>query len=71
MSGYLSAKNKELARNAATIIVSAVGTGRVIAMIDNPNFRAFWYGTNKLTANMVFFGNLIKSGALEAAKAKD
>ena len=71
MSGYLSAKNKELARNAATIIVSAVGTGRVIAMIDNPNFRAFWYGTNKLTANMVFFGNLIKSGALEVAKAKD
>ena len=71
MSGYLSLKNKELAKNAATIIVSAIGTGRVIAMIDNPNFRAFWYGTNKLTANMVFFGNLIKSGALETAKAKD
>jgi Zinc carboxypeptidase len=71
MSGYLSSKNKELAKNAATIIVSSVGTGRVIAMVDNPNFRAFWYGTNKLTANMVFFGNLIKAGALETAKAKD
>lgn len=71
MSGYLSAKNKELSKNAATIIVSSVGTGRVIAMVDNPNFRAFWYGTNKLTANMVFFGSLIKSGALETAKAKD
>ncbi len=71
MSGYLSVKNKELAKNAASIIVSSVGTGRVIAMVDNPNFRAFWYGTNKLTANMVFFGNLIKSGALEVAKAKD
>ena len=71
MSGYLSAQNKELAKNAATIVVSAVGTGRVIAMIDNPNFRAFWYGTNKLTANMVFFGNLIKAGALEGMKGKD
>lgn len=71
MSGYLSLKNKEIAKNAASIVVSSIGTGRVIAMIDNPNFRAFWYGTNKLTANMVFFGNLIKSGTMEVAKAKD
>jgi hypothetical protein len=71
MSGYLSVKNKELAKNAASIVISSIGTGRVIAMIDNPNFRAFWYGTNKLTANMVFFGNLIKSGTMEVAKAKD
>ncbi len=69
MSGYLSSKNKELAKNAATIVVSSVGAGRVIAMVDNPNFRAFWYGTNKLMANMVFFGNLIKSGTMETAKA--
>ncbi len=71
MSGYLSNKNKELSRGAASIVVSAIGAGRVIAMIDNPNFRAFWYGTNKLTANMVFFGNLIKAGTMEVAKAKD
>ncbi len=69
MSGYLSSKNKELAKNAATIVVSSVGSGRVIAMVDNPNFRAFWYGTNKLMANMIFFGNLIKSGTMETAKA--
>ena len=71
MSGYLSSKNKELAKSAATIVVSAVGSGRVIAMVDNPNFRAFWYGTNKLMANMVFFGNLIRSGTMEMAKAKE
>ncbi|MBL7816291.1 MAG: zinc carboxypeptidase [Saprospiraceae bacterium] len=71
LSGYLSAKNKELAKNAAAVVVSSVGTGRVIAMIDNPNFRAFWYGTNKLTANMVFFGSLINARTLEVAKAKD
>ena len=68
MSGYLSSKNKELSKGAATIVVSSIGSGRVIAMIDNPNFRAFWYGTNKLMANMVFFGNLIKSGTMETAK---
>lgn len=65
MSGYLSARNKELSKNAASIVVSGAGAGRVIAMVDNPVFRAFWYGTNKLLANMVFFGNLIQSGAIE------
>ena len=65
MSGYLSAKNKELAKNAASIVVSGAGSGRVIATVDNPAFRAFWFGTNKLLANMVFFGNLIQTGATE------
>ena len=25
-------------------------------MADNPNFRAFWYGTDRLFTNAVFFG---------------
>ena len=65
LSGYLSAKNKELAKSSASLIVSSVGAGRVIAMIDDPNFRAFWYGTSKLMANMIFFGNLIQAGTTE------
>jgi hypothetical protein len=68
ISGYLSNKNKEMAKGAASIIVSQAGSGRSICTIDNPNFRAFWYGTNKLMANMIFFGNLIQSGALETPK---
>ena len=68
MSGYLSAQNKELAKSSASIIVSSVGSGRVIASIDNPNFRAFWYGTNKIMANMIFFGNLIQAGTMESKK---
>ena len=69
LSGYLSLKNKEMARGAASIVVSASGSGRAICMIDNPAFRAFWFGTNKLLANMIFFGNLIQTGALETAKS--
>jgi hypothetical protein len=68
MSGYLSNQNKELAKSAASIIVSNVGSGRVIASIDNPNFRAFWYGTNKIMANMIFFGNLIQAGTMEGKR---
>jgi hypothetical protein len=69
MSGYLSLKNKEMAKGTASIVVSASGSGRAICMIDNPAFRAFWFGTNKLLANMIFFGNLIQSGATETAKS--
>jgi len=29
----------------------------VLYFTDNTNFRAFWYGTNKLMMNAVFFGD--------------
>ena len=34
-------------------------------MVDNPNFRAFWYGTNRLFANAIFFGNTINKASME------
>jgi hypothetical protein len=68
ISGYLKSKWSDLAKLSPTIIVSASGTGRAICMMDNPNFRAFWYGTNKMMANMIFFGNLIQPGTVESRK---
>jgi len=58
-SGYISDENLEKLKNTAAVIISRYGSGKVIAMTDNPNFRAFWYGTNKLFANAIFFGNTI------------
>lgn len=58
-SGYISDENLEKMKNTASVVVSRSGGGRVIAMTDNPNFRAFWYGTNKLFANAIFFGHTI------------
>lgn len=62
VSGYISAGNERLMRNSPAIITNNYGAGKVIAMTDNPNFRAFWYGTNKLFLNALFFGNQIGSG---------
>jgi hypothetical protein len=45
--------------------VYGVGSGRVIATNINPNFRAFWYGTNKIFANSIFFSGLIGKNAVE------
>ncbi|WP_162053434.1 M14 family metallopeptidase [Pontibacter pamirensis] len=66
MAGYISDPNLELLRNSAAVDVSAVGAGKVIAMPDNPNFRAFWYGTNKLFLNSIFFGQIINSRSARA-----
>lgn len=62
-SGYISEENLEELKGTAAIVVSDVGSGKVISMVDNPNFRAFWYGTNKLFMNAVFFGQTIDGGS--------
>ncbi len=66
LGGYISKNNLKTIGNSAAIITCRAGRGRVICMSDNPNFRAFWYGTNKLFANAIFFGNTISSGAMES-----
>lgn len=71
MSGYLSRTNQESPRNAAGVVVSALGAGRVICFSDNPAFRAVWLGGNKLVANAVFFGNIISSLTTETNVKKE
>jgi hypothetical protein len=61
VSGYISAKNQKLLKNSPAVVATAYGGGKVIALVDNPNFRAFWYGTNKLFLNAIFFGSNILS----------
>ena len=58
-SGYISKENAELIKNSVPFKVSSMGKGRVILFTDNTNFRAFWYGTNKLLMNAIFFGDMM------------
>ncbi|MEL6810803.1 MAG: M14 family zinc carboxypeptidase [Bacteroidota bacterium] len=57
LSGYISAPNLELLKNTVPFKSSGMGSGNVIYFTDNTNFRAFWYGTNKLLMNAIFFGD--------------
>ncbi|EOZ92210.1 Secreted protein containing N-terminal Zinc-dependent carboxypeptidase related domain protein [Indibacter alkaliphilus LW1] len=61
-SGYVHPTNLEEMKDTGAIRVAAQGRGKVIGFVDNPNFRAFWFGTNKLFLNAVFFGQTINSG---------
>lgn len=58
-SGYISEENNELIKNSVPFKVKRMGKGRVILFTDNTNFRAFWYGTNKLLMNAIFFGQMM------------
>ena len=57
LSGYISKENAKVIKNTVPFKVQRMGKGRVIVFTDNTNFRAFWYGTNKLLMNAIFFGN--------------
>ena len=60
IDGYISESNKkDFIPGAASLIISRVGSGRVVVFADNPNFRGTWYGTNKLFLNAIFLGNNI------------
>nr|WP_287939947.1 M14 metallopeptidase family protein [Algoriphagus sp.] len=61
-SGYLHPSNLPGVKESAVIRVSGQGRGRIIGFADNPNFRAFWFGTNKLFMNSIFFGQVIDGG---------
>ena len=57
LSGYISEENYALLKNSVPFQVGRLGKGRVMVFTDNTNFRAFWYGTNKLLMNAIFFGD--------------
>ncbi len=61
IDGFITSKNmEENLKPSASLIVSEVGSGRVVLFADNPNFRGSWYGTNRLFLNALFLGDKIE-----------
>ena len=59
VSGYASAPRRQQLAGSAAVIAERVGRGAIVAFMDQPNFRGFWYGTNGLFLNAVFFGGIL------------
>jgi Zinc carboxypeptidase len=55
LSGYISKPNLDSLGGTVPLQIKSLGSGKVVAFTDNTNFRAFWYGTNKLLMNAIFF----------------
>jgi len=56
LSGYIAPVSLDRIRNSASILTDQVGSGSVVLMLDNPNFRGYWFGTNRLFLNALYFG---------------
>ena len=59
MSGYISEENLSLLEISTPFKVIRSGKGKILLMTDNTNFRAFWFGTNRILLNMLFHSNIM------------
>jgi hypothetical protein len=63
VSGYISKEHQKVLGNSAAVVVSGLGSGRVVQITDNPSFRGFWLGSERVLLNAIFFGQIIRSPA--------
>ncbi len=59
LSGYISEENLDKLKGTVPFKVQRLGRGKVLLFTDNTNFRAFWFGTNKLLMNAVYFNKFM------------
>ena len=56
LAGYASQENQQKIARTSAVTVHSLGRGRVVLMVDDPNFRGFWPGTSRLFMNAIYFG---------------
>jgi hypothetical protein len=61
LSGYMSKMNYPKMKNTSGIGIAALGRGRVIGFTEDLAFRAFWFGTNKMLMNAVYYGGFLNA----------
>ena len=64
LSGNLLPRLQGMLAGTPVAVITALGSGRVISFSIDPSFRAVWYGTSKLTANAIFWPEMISAATL-------
>jgi hypothetical protein len=59
LSGYISPTSLDRIRGSASVLADGIGSGTTVLLVDNPVFRGYWYGTNRLLLNAIYFGRHI------------
>ena len=54
LNGYISQPNLEILKKSVPFKIRKIGSGKILLFTDNTQFRAFWYGTNRLLSNAIF-----------------
>ncbi|MCF3651081.1 DUF4350 domain-containing protein [Synoicihabitans lomoniglobus] len=61
LAGYATPEDQSRLSNQAAVVIAPLGSGRVVAMTDNPVFRGYWFGAMRLLGNAIFFGPAMKT----------
>jgi hypothetical protein len=59
LSGYISDTSLDRIRGSASVLADGIGSGTTVLLVDNPVFRGYWYGTNRLLLNAIYYGRHI------------
>lgn len=66
ISGYVHPDVLKNFTGGGIAALSSIRSGRSILLSENPAFRGYWYGTNKVLMNAVFFGPVIRSSSFRS-----
>ena len=55
VSGYASKENVDRFKEKPFLIDEPRGRGHVVLYVEDPNFRVFWYGLNRMFLNSIYF----------------
>jgi len=65
VSGYIGDERLTQMSGQPSVIAQRHGKGAVIRFANNPLFRGFWRGTERLWVNALYFGPIIKNTKLQ------
>lgn len=65
VSGYIGEQRLAQMSGQPSVIAQRHGKGAVIRFANNPLFRGFWRGTERLWVNALYFGPIIKTTDLQ------
>jgi hypothetical protein len=64
LSGYIGTERLAEMANQPAVIAERQGKGVVVRFANNPIFRGFWRGTERLWINAIYFGPLVRTTEL-------
>jgi len=64
MAGFIGAERLEAMRRQPAVIAEREGRGLVVRFANNPVFRGFWRGTERLFVNALYFGQVVEDTPL-------
>jgi len=64
MAGFIGEERLDAMRGQPAVIAERRGDGLVVKFANNPLFRGFWRGTERLFINALFFGQVVRDTAL-------